>query len=106
MPSDPNIMVLTYSPLRQYVFRRSNRVEKWDILEHTGRMQVQCPKCEVIAAIGTTKWFFDGGECMELRGTQAGDAKDYRQCQTLAEAIDKAEKNLVTRPPQKPLSPR
>ena len=57
-------------------------------------MQVQCPKCAVIAAIGTTKWFFDGGDCIELSGTQAGDAKDYRECQTLAEAIAKAEKNM------------
>jgi hypothetical protein len=69
-------------------------------------MQVQCPKCAVSAAIGTTKWFFDGGECIELSGTRAGDAKDYQQCQTLAEAIAKAEKNSVTKPVQKPQPPR
>jgi len=64
-------------------------------------MQVQCPKCSVIVAIGTTKWFFDGGECIELRGTRAGDAKDYKQCQALSEAISKAGKNIVTKPPQR-----
>ena len=69
-------------------------------------MQVQCPKCSVIVAIGATKWFFDGGECIELRGTQAGDAKDYKQCQALSEAVSKAEKNIVTRPPQRPQSTR
>ncbi len=62
-------------------------------------MQVQCPKCKVIAAIGTTKWFFDGGECRELMGTAAGDARAYEQCTVLSEAISKAEKNVVTKAP-------
>ena len=69
-------------------------------------MQVQCPKCGVIAAIGTTKWFFDGGECMELRDTEAGAAKAYEQCQTLSEAVSKAEKNVLTKVPQRPQSTR
>jgi hypothetical protein len=60
-------------------------------------MQVQCPKCLVIATIGTTKWFFDGGECRELRGTEAGEAKAYEQCTALLEAVSKAEKNVVTK---------
>jgi hypothetical protein len=68
-------------------------------------MQVPCPKCTVIVAIGTTKWFFDGGECMELRGTEAGNAKAYEQCPVLSEAISKAEKN-VTQTPARPKSTR
>jgi hypothetical protein len=36
----------------------------------TCAMQVQCPKCRVIAAVGTTQWFFDGrNACRELEGT-------------------------------------
>jgi hypothetical protein len=66
-------------------------------------MQVQCPKCEVIVAIGSTKWFFDGGECEELRGTEAGEAKAYEKCPVLREAVSKAEKN-ATNP--RPLPPR
>ena len=69
-------------------------------------MQVTCPKCSVIAAIGTTKWFFDGGECIELRGTEAGDAKAYEQCPVLFEAISEAEKNALTKAPQRPKSTR
>ena len=65
-------------------------------------MQIQCPKCSVIVAIGTTRWFFDGDECMELRGTEAGDAKAYEQCQTLCEAVSKAEKNVVIKTTQGP----
>jgi hypothetical protein len=49
----------------------------------------------VIAAIGTTKWFFDGGECRELKGTEAGNAKAYEQCQALSEAVSKAQKNAI-----------
>lgn len=59
-------------------------------------MQVQCPKCKVIVAIGTTKWFFDGGECWELRGTVVGDAKEYEKCPILIEAVSKAGKNATT----------
>ena len=61
-------------------------------------MQVQCPKCKVIAAIGITKWFFDGGECRELKGTEAGHAGAYEQCPTLSEAISKAKKNTIKAP--------
>jgi hypothetical protein len=73
---------------------------------HIGLMQIQCPKCSVIVAIGTTRWFFDGGECMELRGTEAGGTKAYEQCQTLCEAVSKAEKNVVTKAPQRPQQTR
>jgi hypothetical protein len=62
-------------------------------------MQVQCPKCSVIVAIGSTKWFFDGGECRELRGTEAGDAKTYEKCPVLIEAVSKAGKNSTTSTP-------
>jgi hypothetical protein len=48
-------------------------------------MQVQCPKCRVIAAVGTTKWFFDDGTCPELDGSAAGDAGDYQH--VLAKAV-------------------
>jgi hypothetical protein len=65
-------------------------------------MQVKCPKCSVIAAIGTTKWFFDGGECRELRGTEAGVAQAYKQCPALYEAVIEAEKNVLTKAPQGP----
>lgn len=58
-------------------------------------MQVPCPKCKVIVAIGATKWFFDGGECRELRGTDAGDAKEYEKCPVLIEAVSKARKNAT-----------
>ncbi len=61
-------------------------------------MQVKCPKCRVIAAIGTTKWFFDGGECRELKGTEAGNAKAYEHCQTLSEAVSKAKNNATKTP--------
>lgn len=50
-------------------------------------MQVQCPKCPVVAAVGTTKWFFDGGTCRELYGTAAADAGDYQKCTVLAKAV-------------------
>lgn len=60
---------------------------------HNQQMQVQCPKCKVIVAIGKTKWFFDGGECRELRGTEAGEAKAYEKCPVLIEAVGDAEKN-------------
>ena len=54
-------------------------------------MQVQCPKCRVIAAVGTTQWFFDGGNaCRELEGTVAGNAGDYKLCPVLAEAVNEA----------------
>jgi hypothetical protein len=59
-------------------------------------MQVPCPKCKVIVAIGSTKWFFDGGECWELRGTVAGDAGEYEKCPVLIEAVSKAGKNATT----------
>jgi hypothetical protein len=59
-------------------------------------MQVPCPKCSVIVAIGSSKWFFDGGECRELRGTVAGDAKEYEKCPILIEAVSKARKNAIT----------
>jgi hypothetical protein len=59
-------------------------------------MQVQCSKCGVIATLGTTKWFFDGGECRELKGTGASDAKAYEQCGALSESISKAQKNVAT----------
>ncbi|OSI79828.1 hypothetical protein [Bradyrhizobium canariense] len=59
-------------------------------------MQVQCPKCKVIVAIGKAKWFFDGGECRELRGTVAGDAKEYENCSVLIEAVSTARKNAAT----------
>ena len=51
-----------------------------------------CPKCKVIVAIGATKWFFDGGRCRELPGTEAGDAEAYEKCPVLIEAVSKAEK--------------
>jgi hypothetical protein len=69
-------------------------------------MQVKCPKCSVIAAIGTTKWFFDGGECRDLRGTEAGDAKAYEQCPALYAAVIEAEKNVLTKAPPRPKSTR
>jgi hypothetical protein len=62
-------------------------------------MQVQCSKCHVIATLGTTKWFFDGGECRDMKGTEAGDAKAYEQCGAQSESIAKAKKNVVTREP-------
>ena len=55
-----------------------------------------CPKCKVIVAIGSTRWFFDGGECRELRGTDAGGAKEYEKCPVLIEAVSKAGKNATT----------
>jgi hypothetical protein len=55
-------------------------------------MQVPCPKCRVIVAIGATKWFFDGGECRELRGTAEGRAEQYEKCPALIEAVSKAAK--------------
>lgn len=58
-------------------------------------MQVQCPKCKVIAAIGSTKWFLDGGECRELRGTEAGEAGAYEKCPVLIEAVANAEQNAA-----------
>ncbi len=63
-------------------------------------MQVKCPKCTTIVAVGTAKWFFDGGECEELRGTEAGNAKAYEQCPILVEAISKARKNVIKPRPQ------
>ena len=65
------------------------------MLVHIDRMQVPCPKCKVIVAIGQTKWFFDGGECRELRGTEAGEAKAYENCPVLAEAVAQAKKNAT-----------
>jgi len=59
-------------------------------------MQVPCPKCKVIVAVGSTKWFFDGGECTELRGTPAGDAQEYEKCTVLIEAVSKAGKNATS----------
>jgi hypothetical protein len=50
----------------------------------------------VIVAIGSTKWFFDGGECCELRGTVAGNAKEYEKCPVLIEAVSQAGKNTTT----------
>lgn len=84
-------------------FRAAAFVCKTAILEsHTGPMQVQCHKCEVIVAIGATKWFFDGGECRELRGTEAGEAGAYEKCPVLIEAVAKAKKNAATpRPPHR-----
>jgi hypothetical protein len=64
-------------------------------------MQIQCPKCTVIVAIGSTKWFFDGGECEELKGTEAGDAKAYEKCPTLRGAISEVEKNGITKTPSR-----
>jgi hypothetical protein len=56
----------------------------------------------VIAAIGRTKWFFDGGECWELRGTEAGEAMAYEKCPVLIEAVANAEKNAaIPRPPRR-----
>jgi hypothetical protein len=65
-------------------------------------MQIQCPKCKVIAAIGYTKWFFDGGECEELKGTEAGDAKAYEKCPILRGAVSEAKKNGITKTPSRP----
>jgi len=62
-------------------------------------MQVQCPICLIIATRGTTKWFFDGGECRQLRGVEPGDAKAYERCEALSEAISKAARNVVTKAP-------
>jgi hypothetical protein len=59
-------------------------------IRHICGMQVQCPKCRVIAAVGATKWFFDGGTCLELDGTAAGDAGDYQRCNVLAKAVEEA----------------
>jgi len=42
------------------------------------------------------KWFFDGGECRELRGTVAGDAKEYEKCSVLIEAVSTVRKNAAT----------
>ena len=53
-------------------------------------MQVKCPKCKVIVTVGTTKWFFDGGECQEPQGTAAADAGAYEKCPVLIEAMSKA----------------
>ena len=61
-------------------------------------MQIQCPKCRVIAAVGTTKWFFDGGTCRELAGTAAGDAGEYEKCPVLTKAVSEALK-IVPRSP-------
>ncbi|MBM7483915.1 MULTISPECIES: hypothetical protein [Bradyrhizobium] len=49
----------------------------------------------MIVAIGKAKWFFDGGECRELRGTVAGDAKEYEKC-SLIEAVSTVRKNAAT----------
>jgi hypothetical protein len=78
---------------------RPRRLGIGRFLAQIGGMQIQCPKCTVIAAIGTTKWFFDGGDCRELQGTEAGDAKAYERCQVLREAIFQAEKNVFTKAP-------
>jgi hypothetical protein len=60
-------------------------------------MQVSCPKCKVIVAVGKTKWFFDGGECSQLRGTEAGEARAYENCPILVEAVAQAKKNTLGR---------
>ena len=52
-------------------------------------MQVRCPKCSVIATQGTTKWFFDGGDCRDLAGTKWGEAKEYQWCPTLSDVTPK-----------------
>jgi len=57
-------------------------------------MQVQCPNCRVIAAIGATKWFIDGGSCPEFARTDLGEAEDYKRCHVLAKAVEEA---LATR---------
>jgi hypothetical protein len=59
-------------------------------------MQVPCPKCKVIVAVGRTRWFFDGGECRALRGTAAGDAQEYEKCPVLIEAVSKTGKNATS----------
>lgn len=59
-------------------------------------MQVQCPNCPVIATLGTTKWFFDGGECRELKGIELDQALE--KCPFLSEAVSKAKKNFTQRP--------
>ena len=69
---------------------------------HIGGMQIQCPKCKVIVAVGSTKWFFDGGECEELKGTEAGDAKAYEKCPTLRGAVSEAEKNRIIKASLRP----
>jgi hypothetical protein len=72
------------------------------IRAHIGGMQIQCPKCTVIVAIGSTKWFFDGGECEELKGTEAGAAKAYEKCPTLRGAVSEAEKYGIAKAPLRP----
>ena len=59
-------------------------------------MQVQCPNCQVIATLGTTKWFFDGDECPKLKGIELNQALE--KCPFLSEAISKAKKNVTKRP--------
>ena len=66
-----------------------------------GIPRCKCNAPNVIVAIGSTKWFFDGGECRELRGTEAGNAKAYENCSVLIEAVAKAEKNVINRPPSR-----
>jgi hypothetical protein len=41
-------------------------------------MQVPCPKYKLIVIIGKADWFFDGGECSELRGTVAANAQNLK----------------------------
>jgi hypothetical protein len=48
----------------------------------------------VIAAVGSKRWFVDGGKCRGLRGTISVDAKEYEKC--LLEAVSKAGKNATT----------
>ncbi|MCK1519525.1 hypothetical protein [Bradyrhizobium sp. 17] len=50
----------------------------------------------MIVTIGKAKWFFDGGECRELRGTVAGDAKEYEECPVLIEAVSTVRNNAAT----------
>jgi hypothetical protein len=47
---------------------------------HIGQMQVRCPKRKVIVAIGLDQVVL--GECRELRGTVAGDAKNMKSARS------------------------
>ncbi len=55
-------------------------------------MKISCPQCTVIAAIGRTKWFLDGGPCRYSATTIAGGAAEHEQCQILAKTAAEAMK--------------
>lgn len=56
---------------------------------------MRCPKCSVIATVGSTKMFYDGGQCRDLAGTKWGEAEEYQWCPTLSDTLPKNEWTLT-----------